>query len=264
MNFDPGRVRIVLQLEDGRISRARVSCERPAVARLLHGRDADQAVALIPLIYSLCGQAQGIAGRAALAAARGMGEAEHMDAAVWAEAAREHAWKLFVDWPNRLGTAVDEAFFVRLIRCAPERRDEFVAALAAHELPSRLLEAAGDGPMAEQFSCRVTARLNELNDWLENRPGILGKVAATHLSQGIGQAWVETARGQLLHRIELDGERIVGYAIAAPTDVNFSADGEVTARLALLQGMTTEEAKRAVMLLALAFDPCVPWEYRIE
>ena len=38
-------------------------------------------------------------------------------------------------------------------------------------------------------------------------------------------AWVETARGLLVHRVALDGERIAGYRIVAPTEWNFHPAG---------------------------------------
>ena len=109
MTFDPGRVRLTLTMDEGVVSRAGAACERPDVARLLRGQPAEQAVALVPLIYSLCGKAQGIAARVALDAARGDPVETHVDADVLAEAAREHAWKLFIDWPRQLGLDPDEA-----------------------------------------------------------------------------------------------------------------------------------------------------------
>ena len=93
MTFDPGRVTLSLTIGDGVVRCVGVTCERPNVARLLRGKPAEQAVLLLPLIYSLCGKAQGIAARAALAAARGNAVEAHVDDEVQAEAAREHAWK---------------------------------------------------------------------------------------------------------------------------------------------------------------------------
>lgn len=260
MTFDPGRVRIALYSEHGAVSRTEISCERPALARLLNGRDAAQAVALVPLVYSLCGQAQGIAARAALAAARGAARATDVDAAVLAEAAREHAWKLFVDWPGQLGLAPDEAFFVRLMRTVPEQRAELSEALDAHVLTARLAATAGHGPMAELFARRLKARLTELGDWLRNRTGMLGTVSASCPAPGSGEATVETARGPLVHRLVLEGDRIADYRIVAPTDLRFAPGGEAAASLAQLCGMSIQAAEREVKLLALALDPCVPWE----
>lgn len=253
--FDPGRVRLNLSLSQDRVTETELYCERPEVARLLRGQPAEQAVALVPLIYSLCGKAQGIAAQAALAAARGNSVADHVDAEAWAEAAREHAWKLCVDWPRQLRLAPDEALFVRIMRAPAadmiEMLDRFLAWTAGMSTGSEI---------DRLFSARLAERSAELRDWLAGRPGDLGRVGATSLAPGVGEARVETARGPLLHRLVLDGERIADYAIVAPTDVHFAAGGDVERWLAKLSGLSVGEAERQALLLVLAFDPCVPWE----
>lgn len=260
MTFDPGRVRLSFLLDGGRVGAATVACERPAVARLLRGKPAEQAVALVPLIYSLCGKAQGIAARAALAAARGQAAAPHVDAEAWAEAAREHAWKLFVDWPRQLDDDPDEALFVRVMRARPEHRRDLAAELAAHPLPEKLLGELGGGEIGAFLAARMAGRLGELRDWLDDKPGVLGTVSAACVAAGMGEARVETARGTLVHRLELDGDRIANYVIAAPTDLHFAADGDAARWLEKLRGLPRTEAERQALLLVMAFDPCVPWE----
>ena len=258
--FDPGRVRLRLTLRAGVVDAADVACERPAVARLLRGQPADRAVALVPLIYSLCGKAQGIAAHAALAAARGNPGTARVDAEALAEAAREHAWKLFVDWPKQLALAVDEGFFVRLQRAAPERRKDMAGELAAHALPAAMMALLGTGDIDRLLAKRIAARLGELSEWLLDRPGTLGMVSATCVEPGIGEARVETARGGLLHRVALDGDRIADYAITAPTDVHFAAGGDAARWLEGLRGLPQAEAEARAMRLVMAFDPCVPWD----
>lgn len=260
MTFDPGRVRLSLQIEDDRVATVAVACERPAVAGLLRGKSAEQAVALVPLIYSLCGKAQGVAARVALSAARGNAVEPYVDAEVWAEAAREHAWKIFVDWPRQLGMVADEAFFVCLVRATAGGRDELAGQLAAHPLPAGLREAAGSGEIAELFAGRMAVRLQELRDWLTGHPGTPGQVRAEGIAPGTAEACVETARGTLIHRLALDGDRIGDYAIRAPTDMHFSVSGDATAWLDKLRGLERTVAERQARLLTLAFDPCVPWE----
>jgi hypothetical protein len=259
-SFDPGKVRLSLQTGGGIVGHAEVSCVRPELAKLLRGQPAEQAVALVPLIYSLCGKAQGIAARAALAAARGVALAAHVDPEAQAEAAREHAWKLFVDWPRQLGLAPDEAWFVRLMRVAPAQRAELAAALDVHPLPAALQAALGAGDAERLLADRIAVRLGELRDWLMDRPGTLGTVGAACVRPEVGEARVETARGTLVHRLGLAGDRIADYAIIAPTDVHFAAGGEAARRLAELRGLPRAEAERQAMLLLMALDPCVPWE----
>ncbi len=90
---------------DGRgVPAARVQNSRPQAARLLVGRPVEEAMALVPALFSLCGKAQALTAQAALAAARGTAapdEAARIAAerAIAAEAAQEHLWRLMLDWP---------------------------------------------------------------------------------------------------------------------------------------------------------------------
>lgn len=260
MSFDPGRVRLTLSIAGQVVDRAALSCERPVLSRLLRGKPAEQAVALVPLIYSLCGKAQGIAARAALAAARGAQTAPYVDAQAWGEAAREHAWKLFVDWPRQLGLAPDEAFFVRLSRCTSEQSRALAAEATAHPLPAKIAARLGRNEIDALLAARVAARLTQLLDWLLDRPGALGQVSASVVAPGVGESRVETARGELRHRLELAGDAIADYAIMAPTDAHFAASGVAVAWLDKLRGLSAAEAQDRAQRLVMAFDPCVPWE----
>lgn len=257
--FDPGRVRLCLSMGDDVVVGTAVACERPGVARLLRGRPAEQAVVLVPLIYSLCGKAQGVAAQAALAAARGEPAKRHVDADVLAEAAREHAWKLFVDWPRQLGFAPDEDFFVRLVRAPSVEWDELAQALAAHPLPAELSGALDETAVARLLRRRIDERRAALANALSGQPQALGTVTTTSPSAGLGIATVETARGTLTHRLLLDGDRVADYAIIAPTDRHFAPAGDVADWLQGVRGMRQAEARQQAARLAMAFDPCVPW-----
>ena len=59
--FDPGCVRLGLRWQDGCVRDMVLRVERPAAAAVLRGRNADAAVRLLPLLYSICGAAQGVA-----------------------------------------------------------------------------------------------------------------------------------------------------------------------------------------------------------
>jgi uptake hydrogenase large subunit len=256
--FDPGQVVVQLTIAAGRVVATGVHCARPDVARVLRGQAAERAVALVPLIYSLCGKAQGIAARAALAAARGDPVAAHVDAEALNEAAREHAWQLLVNWPRQLGLDPDEPFFVRLARGPLAARAALAGELLSHPGLATLrghLEAAGDTLLL----ARAEARLAELRDFLAGRPQALGTVSANPIVAGVGRATVATARGPLEHELALDADRVAGYVITAPTDLHFAADGPVAAWLACLHGMAKEAAEARAARAVMAFDPCVPW-----
>ena len=101
--IDPGCIRIRLAPGGGGIGSIAVASERPQVSSVLRGRPADAAVSLVPLLYALCGKAQGRAAELALAAARGQAMAPGIDPAIAAEAAREHLWRWLLDLPPLLG-----------------------------------------------------------------------------------------------------------------------------------------------------------------
>lgn len=103
---------------DIRITRLGVEIRstRPQLAqRLLAGRTPDEAVRLAGTIFSLCGQAQRTAARAACAAARGETPPDARRE-VLAERAREHAWRLLLDWPRQAGQTGDPAAAAALSR----------------------------------------------------------------------------------------------------------------------------------------------------
>jgi coenzyme F420-reducing hydrogenase alpha subunit len=80
--------------------------------------------------------------------------------------------------------------------------------------------------------------------------------------RGRGLGWVETARGLLLHQIDLDGERVGRYRIVAPTEWNFHPQGSFA--VAMLDGRESSAAdlQRRAQWLLQALDPCV--EYRLD
>ena len=78
-----------------------MSPRRPQAARLLEGRPVDEAVALAPRLFSLCGQAQGAAARLAAAAAQGQisgrrASVEALTRMVALESIGEHLWRLLL------------------------------------------------------------------------------------------------------------------------------------------------------------------------
>lgn len=77
---------------------------------------------------------------------------------------------------------------------------------------------------------------------------------------GIGQA--AAARGQLIHRVEVNGDRIANYQILAPTEWNFHQRGVVAQALSTLKG-DPDQVKQQARLLINAIDPCVGYELSI-
>lgn len=88
---------------------------------------------------------------------------------------------------------------------------------------------------------------------------------ATGPSQGM--AWVEMARGLLVHQVEIEAPvgdapaRVAACRVLAPTEWNFHPQGVVAQTIAALdRGRPAEDTERRVRLLMAAFDPCVPFD----
>ena len=154
--IDAGCVRLRLGSTRGRISEVVVASERPAISQVLRGRPADEAVRLLPMLFALCGQAQGRAAALALAAARGAECSTQLDAAILREALREHLWRWLLDLPPLLGEVAMREEFVAAAGCiARGQRDELGALLAGSRIEA------------------LRQRLGELEDVADPQPRLL-------------------------------------------------------------------------------------------
>lgn len=116
-----------------------------------------------------------------------------------------------------------------------------------------------------ELSCRYAAVLLQLS----HIPGIMLQGSSDvllHLQNPAqaGYGVVDTARGQLLHRIDIEGERVKRYQIVAPTEWNLHPAGLLAAKL---QGVETETELQALSLcrkMLLLADPCVEFEIKLK
>lgn len=103
---------------------------------------------------------------------------------------------------------------------------------------------------------RVLARLVELAQLGQQRLAPdMPLVRAWTLAPGHGLAAVETARGLLLHEVQLAAGLIRAYKIISPTDWNLSAGGALSRAL---RGTPVE--RRVLMQIIQSFDPCLELE----
>lgn len=89
-----------------------VRLQRPPVTPLFIGQPASAVVKSLPLIYTLCAEAQRFAGQAALAMAAGETPEPTHSARLWIEMLHENFWRLLLDWPPALGLAPEKAAFI--------------------------------------------------------------------------------------------------------------------------------------------------------
>jgi len=104
-----GELVVTLAWDGRRVDHVDVKSTRPLVAsRILTGKTAVDAAATIPLLYSVCGGAQGAAAASALAAAGAAGFAEQSASrcvGIIVESLQEAFWHLLIGWPNAMGSA---------------------------------------------------------------------------------------------------------------------------------------------------------------
>jgi hypothetical protein len=139
------------------------------------------------------------------------------------------------------------------------------ARLQGDPLFSGAVTAAGTrGP--NRSGLRFVARLRELARLLvspSDRPGPVS-LGALSLGAGRGLAWVDSARGLLLHHVRLSQDRVCSYHIVAPTEWNFHPRGPLAAAL---EGARVADAPTALALatrVVNSLDPCVPCRVEID
>ncbi len=103
-----GELLVCLDWDGARVRNVAVKSTRPLVAsRILTGKTAVDAAATIPLLYSICGGAQGAAAACAMAAAGAAGFAADVperNTGIVVEALQEGFWHLLIGWPNAMGS----------------------------------------------------------------------------------------------------------------------------------------------------------------
>jgi Ni,Fe-hydrogenase I large subunit len=131
-----------------------------------------------------------------------------------------------------------------------------LARLQAHPLPAALMRRSGS-----RVTARFVARLLELALLLTGRSR--AAVGALPLPGGGGLAWVENARGLLVHQVRLEAGRIgrVGpYRIVAPTEWNFHPDGALALALVGAPADDRDTLTQRTRRLVDSLDPCVSCE----
>lgn len=117
------------------------------------------------------------------------------------------------------------------------------------------------------LAARVLARCAELRllaTALDQPQLITGWLDAATLAPGVGLARVETARGLLLHLMQVNDGKVARYAIVAPTEWNFHPQGAFVREIVACPAVDRAEAGMQAQRLALALDPCVTYEVVIK
>jgi uptake hydrogenase large subunit len=200
-----GRLLIELTREGGRVDGVTIHSTRPLrAARVFEAKTPDAVLQLLPLLYSICGTAQAHAAQIACERALGIRPARGVELArellVCLETAREHLWRILIDWPAFVDEDRQAALAAPLTRLLPECRNALfadgrafglgvklhAADWALHDLAGTLdalLERAVFGCPAREWLA-ITDRQG-LDDW----SGTSGSIAARVLKRVRDNGW---------------------------------------------------------------------------
>lgn len=136
-----------------------------------------------------------------------------------------------------------------------------LARTAGHPLVAAVTESWGPG-----VGARLVARLVETARLVLEIKGTgsgtrpLARFGGARTAKEAGVGWAETARGLVVHRVALAGERVKIYRIVAPTEWNFHPAGAFAQGARGLEGRP-EEIDASVQRLVASLDPCVGVRY---
>ncbi len=116
-----GSILIDLSHRSGIATGVQIASTRPdGVAQVLLGKTPEQVLDTIPLLFTLCGNAQAYAALLACRAALGIAADPEFDSAsdmlVQVETLREHAWRILLDWPVFVGLTPDKKALAALLK----------------------------------------------------------------------------------------------------------------------------------------------------
>jgi hypothetical protein len=219
-----GSILIDLHHRFGNATGVQIASSRPdTVAQVLIGKTPEQALDTVPLLFTLCGNAQAYAALLACRAALGMATEPDIDSArdmlVQLETLREHAWRILLDWPLFISLAQDKTALAMLLKFdVPFKRHLFRHG-EAFKLDSRLdvdaaqltklidaLEALIDisifnGRLADFQALTCEA---QLHDWLRRNDVLPAKL----LNYLYSQDWEMTGQNDIACLPKLDAEAL--------------------------------------------------------
>jgi len=219
-----GYILIDLHHRFGNATGVQIASSRPdAVTQILIGKTPEQLLDTVPLLFTLCGNAQASAALLACRAALGMATEPDIDSArellVQLETLREHAWRILLDWPLFIGLAQDKTALATLLKFDALFKRHLFRHGEAFKLDSRLdvdaaqltkltdaLEALIDvsifnGRLADFQALTCEARLH---DWLRRNDALPAKL----LNYLYSQDWGMTGQNDIACLPKLDAEAL--------------------------------------------------------
>lgn len=176
---------------------------------------------------------------------------------------------LDMDWlEGRLGA--DDNSFVTAPDCDGVLSETGpLRTLKRDRLVQEVLAAHGTGLLARllariMFLVRLPRRMRSLVGQLQVMDGAADGVVPEKVGgTGVGLAQIDTARGLLVHRIEVEDGRIARYQTLAPTEWNFHPAGPLYKGLLGAKVSDDEDMKRKAALMMTALDPCIAFDVSV-
>lgn len=167
-----GSLSLRINWDGNAVSGVAVKSARPQASRLLAGKTPNDAILLLPRLFSVCGKAQQAAALAVVSAAQGrdIPQLDKLELGVACEVMREHLWRLLLDWPKLLGLPQQQQQFMRWhaalnVIAADQGR--------AENLPAELFQVLLGIDYKERAHSTTL-----LEEWLNAKRGVLAPVVA--------------------------------------------------------------------------------------
>jgi hypothetical protein len=187
-SVDAGKLFLGVICDGNSVSATDIRSTRPLAAQVLRGKTPAQVSQIVPLLFNVCGRAQGAAANAALQAAQqaDMAPFATIERAIVCEAMQEHLWRAMLDWPKLLGLAQQERKFAgwyALLR-------KIAAGASGMEVFLHEFERDGLGMSLAEW--RGLAGYHALRTWWREADSPLGQLLAKldeleHGRQGAGE-----------------------------------------------------------------------------
>lgn len=199
-----GRLTIDLYRNGSGVEHVEINSTRPLrIARVFEGKTPQDVAKTLPLLFSVCAAAQARAGTSAMEEALGVDKCPITEAArsclVLAETAREHLFRIVMDWPRYTGEEMNKEQAKRITSLVPDFKKALFKDLGAFEIGGRaqpnvdILGRAIEGldfVLSEMvFGEEVKTWLNrssfsELFEWASKRVTLPSRLTALVIGNG--------------------------------------------------------------------------------
>jgi hypothetical protein len=219
-----GFIAIDLYHRSGKVTGVNIASSRPeAIAQVFIGNPPEQVLDTVPLLFTLCANAQAYAALQACRAALGITAEPELDSArdmlVQLETLREHAWRILLDWPVFIGLAQYKKSLAELLKFDGLFKRNLFRHGEAFKLDSCLdIDAAQLSKLIDEletlidvsiFNGRLAAfrSLNDeaqLKDWLSQNDAL----AANMLNHLYSLNWAAIGRNDIACLPDLDADTL--------------------------------------------------------